>query len=49
MIARFAEDFPQVNLAISLHAVSNEMRDEIMPVNKAYPMETLLSACRDYT
>ena len=48
MIARFAEDFPQVNLAISLHAVSNEMRDEIMPVNKAYPMETLLSACRDY-
>ena len=24
------------------------MRDEIMPVNKAYPMETLLSACRDY-
>ncbi len=49
MIARFAEDFPQVNLAISLHAVSNEMRDAIMPVNKAYPMETLLEACRTYT
>ena len=49
MIARFAEDFPQVNLAISLHAVSNEMRDEMMPVNKAYPMETLLDACRTYT
>ncbi len=49
MIARFAEDFPQVNLAISLHAVSNEMRDAIMPVNKAYPMKVLLEACRTYT
>jgi len=49
MIKRFGEDFPQVNLAISLHAVSNRMRDEIMPVNKAYPMEVLLEACREYT
>ena len=49
MIARFGEDFPQVNLAISLHAVSNEMRNEMMPVNKAYPMEVLLDACRAYT
>lgn len=49
VIPRFAEDFPQVNLAISLHAVSNEMRDAIMPVNKAYPMEELLEACRRYT
>lgn len=49
MIARFGEDFPQVNLAISLHAVSNEMRDEMMPVNKAYPMEVLLETCRAYT
>ena len=48
-IARFAEDFPQVNLAISLHAASDEMRSEIMPVNKTYPMETLLEACKDYT
>ena len=46
-IARFAEDFPQVNLAISLHAASDEMRSEIMPVNKTYPMETLLEACKD--
>lgn len=49
MIARFGEDFPQVNLAISLHAVSNEMRNEMMPVNKAYPMEVLLETCRAYT
>ncbi len=47
-IAQFAEDFPQVNLAISLHAVNNEMRDEMMPVNKSYPMEVLLEACRAY-
>ena len=48
-IGQFAEDFPQVNLAISLHAVNNDMRDAIMPVNKAYPMEELLEACRTYT
>lgn len=48
-IGRFAEDFPQVNLAISLHAVNDEMRSQIMPVNKKYPMESLLSACREYT
>ena len=48
-ISRFAEDFPQVNLAISLHAVNDEMRSEIMPVNKKYPMETLLAECRKYT
>ena len=47
-IAEFAKDFPQVNLAISLHAVNNEMRDEMMPVNKSYPMEVLLDACRSY-
>ena len=47
-IGEFAEDFPQVNLAISLHAVNNEMRDEMMPVNKSYPMEVLLDACRSY-
>ena len=48
-IGQFAEDFPQVNLAISLHAVNNDMRDAIMPVNKAYPTEELLEACRTYT
>ena len=48
-ISQFAEDFPQVNIAISLHAVNDEMRSEIMPVNKKYPTETLLSACRKYT
>lgn len=49
MIARFAEDFPQVNLAISLHAVNDEMRNALMPINSAYPMEVLLNACRQYS
>ena len=47
-IARFAEEFPQVNLAISLHATNDEMRSEIMPVNRTYPMDVLLAACREY-
>lgn len=37
-----------VNLAISLHAVTNDVRSEIMPINKKYPLEELLAACRDY-
>lgn len=47
-IERFAEDFPQVNLAISLHAPNNEIRNSMMPVNKAYPMEVLIDGCRKY-
>jgi len=37
-----------VNLAISLNAPDNERRDYLMPVNRRYPLETLLQACRDY-
>jgi 23S rRNA (adenine2503-C2)-methyltransferase len=37
-----------VNLAISLHAVRDELRDEIVPLNKKYPIKELLQACRDY-
>jgi len=37
-----------VNLAISLHAVRDELRDEIMPINKKYPLRELLQACREY-
>lgn len=48
MISRFGDDFPQVNLAISLHATNNEARSSMMPVNKAYPMEQLISACKEY-
>lgn len=37
-----------VTLSISLHAVDNNMRSKIMPVNKKYDIDMLLSACRDY-
>ncbi len=37
-----------VNLAVSLHAVSNEKRDVLVPINKKYPIEQLLDACRSY-
>ena len=36
-----------VSLAVSLHAVTNELRDELVPINKKYPLEELLEACRD--
>ena len=38
----------QISLAISLHGPNNEIRNRIMPVNKAYPIEQLLPACRRY-
>lgn len=37
-----------VNLAVSLHAVRNDLRDEIVPINRKYPIGELLHACRTY-
>ena len=37
-----------VNLAVSLHAVTKEIRDEIVPINRKYGLEELLQACADY-
>ncbi len=37
-----------VNLAVSLHAVTDALRDEIVPINRKYPIAELLQACRDY-
>ena len=37
-----------VMLAVSLHAVRNDLRDELVPLNRKYPIETLLEACRNY-
>ena len=37
-----------VSLAISLHAVTDELRDHLVPINKRYPIRSLLAACRDY-
>lgn len=38
----------QVNLAISLHAPNNEIRNTIMPINKAYPIEVLMATLNEY-
>lgn len=43
---RFCEDFPQVNLAVSLHRLDDEGRSRIMPVNRAYPVDRLIEAAR---
>ena len=47
-ILEFAEQKSQVNLAVSLHAVDDQMRSNMMPVNKKYPVDVLLDACRKY-
>ena len=47
-IERLAEEKLQLTLSVSLHAPTDEIRNTIMPVNKAYPTEELLTACRRY-
>ncbi len=47
-IERFADEFPQVNLALSLHAPSDALRTRLVPLNKAYPLAELASAMRKY-
>ena len=47
-IDKLAQRKLQISLAISLHGPNNEVRNRIMPVNKAYPIEDLLEACRRY-
>jgi 23S rRNA (adenine2503-C2)-methyltransferase len=47
-IRRLADDDRPITLAVSLHAATDELRSSMMPVNKAYPIEQLLDACRYY-
>ena len=47
MMAKCGEEIG-VNLAVSLHAVSKDVRDEIVPINRKYGLEELLQACADY-
>ena len=42
-----ARDLP-VNLAVSMHAARNDLRDELVPINRRYPIEDLMAACKDY-
>ena len=44
----FAEHHPQVSFAISLHAPTDELRTQLMPINRAYPLEKLMEAANFY-
>ena len=47
-IKEFAKDFTQVNLAISLHAPNDKIRNQIMPISKAYNLDELMNSIKDY-
>ncbi|MDD3375203.1 MAG: 23S rRNA (adenine(2503)-C(2))-methyltransferase RlmN [Candidatus Omnitrophica bacterium] len=47
-IKKFSQEGLQIELAISLHASDNKIRNRLMPVNKKYPLEKLLKTCQEY-
>ncbi len=47
-IERFGVDFPQVNLAVSLHSADDKLRTKLVPLNKAYPLARLTQAIKKY-
>jgi 23S rRNA (adenine2503-C2)-methyltransferase len=47
-MARLGRELPNVNLAVSLNATTDELRNRIMPVNRSYPLRELLRACREF-
>jgi 23S rRNA (adenine2503-C2)-methyltransferase len=47
-IERFTKEHRQVNLAVSLHAADDVLRDTLLPVNRRYPLSQLMKACEDY-
>jgi len=47
-IRRLAGERLPVNLAVSLHAADDGLRDELVPINRRYPLRDLLAACREY-
>ncbi len=48
-IKDLSDKFPQVKLAISLHAPTSELRDKFMPINKRFPLEKLMEALDEFT
>lgn len=48
-IYRLMQENLQLTLSVSLHAPNNELRSSMMPVNKKYPVEELIAACKEYT
>jgi 23S rRNA (adenine2503-C2)-methyltransferase len=47
-IRRFTAEKRQVNLAVSLHAADDTLRSKLLPINKKYPLDELMAACREY-
>ena len=47
-IDRFAEEPLQLNLAVSLHAATDELRDRLVPLNRTYPLDEVFAACARY-
>ena len=47
-IKKLGRDGPRVNIAVSLNATTDRIRDGIMPVNKRFPLQELIAACRHY-
>ncbi len=47
-IRKLAERPLPVNLAVSMHAANDELRDQLVPINNRYPISDLMAACRDY-
>jgi 23S rRNA (adenine2503-C2)-methyltransferase len=47
-IQQLSETDLQVNLAVSLHAADDDLRNRLVPINRKYPLRELMSACRDY-
>lgn len=47
-IRRLAARPLPVNLAVSLHAANDQLRDELVPINRRYPLDALMSVCADY-
>jgi 23S rRNA (adenine2503-C2)-methyltransferase len=47
-IRRLAAETLPVNLAVSLHAANDVLRDELVPINRRYPLEVLADACAEY-
>ena len=45
---RLGREIPNVNLAVSLNATTDELRDRIMPVNRRYPLKELLKTCKEF-
>ncbi|MDK2821092.1 MAG: rRNA (adenine2503-C2)-methyltransferase [Clostridia bacterium] len=48
-ILELSKEEPPLELAISLHATTNELRNRLMPINKRYPLEKLIPACKFYS